>query len=318
MNEFNELKEIFKQIHEFEDVIKCLMNKETIRIGKELIEILDCSKYLIYRDFLSLFLIIKHPKDTISDIATEQSKPLLEIIKKILECDYEDNEEFKMDVIKYACYFKTWKKDDVEILKIQLFNEYHQLSVDIANVLKDDEDKKEVFINTQIKILECAHQIGGDKFVEEIKEYAPVLVNIEDLQTEYDNAYNDVFIQEFNDKNYDKFSGLLEFMKNIFKTLKPQEGHEIEKHIDTPYIIHKLKFNKLTHKMKIELFEYILNFIKTIQSQENDEILENIRKEFQNNDEICVPSIFIKIMNLIRNLIHDFEIMQKSLKNKKD
>ena len=316
MNEFDELKKLFKPTKKFEDIIKCLTNKETVKTGKELIEKIECSEYLNYRDLLSIFLIDKHSKDTVGDITIESNKNLIEFVKKMLDCNYENNEEFKMDVIKYAYHFKTWKKDDVEILKVQLFNEYHQLSVDIANILNDEEDKKEIFINTQKKILECAHQVGGDDFVQEIKDHAPVLLNIEELQKEYDKAYNDVFVQEFNENNYDKLSGLLEFMKNIFKTIKPQEGYEIEKHIDIPYIIHKLTFNKLTHKLRVELFEYILNFIKSIQSQNNDELLENIRTEVntKNDKELCFPTIFIKIMNLLRNLIHDFEMIQQTLK----
>jgi hypothetical protein len=316
MNEFYEIKEIFKNKNRFEEITRCLMTKDIVVKGKNIIEELDCNNYLNSRDLLSLFLINRFPKDTIGEISIENNKNLVEFVKNLLEKKYSENEELKIDIIKYSYYFKTWKNEDIEILKNQLFNEYHQLTVDIINTSEEESDKKTIYEETQKKILECAQQIGGDEFINKIQDYSPVLIDIEELQKEYDNAYNDIFIKEFNEKNYEKLSGLLEFMKNVFKTLKPKEGYDIEKIIDTPYIVHKLTFNKFTYKMQVELFNYMLDFLEKNQSQANDEELNSVRAELKLK-EIQFPVIFIRIMNLLRNLIHDFEMMQNALNKKK-
>ena len=315
MNEFNEIKKIFKNKNKFEEITRCLMTKDIVMKGKNVIEDLDCNNYLNSRDLLSLFLINRFPRDTIGEISIENNKNLIEFVKNLLEKEYKNDEELKIDIIKYSYYFKTWKSEDIEILKNQLFNEYHQLTVDIINTPEEEQDKKMIFEETQKKILECAKQIGGDEFINKIQDYSPVLINIEELQKQYDKAYNDIFIEEFNHKNYEKLSGLLEFMKNVFKTLKPKEGYNIEKIIDTPYIVHKLTFDKFTHKMQLELFNYMLDFLEKNQSQANDEELNSVRAELQLK-EIQFPVIFIRIMNLLRNLIHDFEMIQDALHKK--
>lgn len=315
MNEFNEIKEIFKNKNKFEEITRCLMTKDIVMKGKNIIEELECNNYLNSRDLLSSFLINKFPRDTIGEISIENNKNLIEFVKNLLEKEYQNDEELKIDIIKYSYYFKTWKSEDIEILKNQLFNEYHQLTVDIINTPEEEHDKKMIFEQTQKKILECAKQIGGDDFIKQIEDYSPVLINIEELQKQYDKAYNDIFIEEFNNKNYEKLSGLLEFMKNVFKTLKPKEGYNIEKIIDTPYIVHKLTFDKFTHKMQLELFNYMLDFLEKNQSQANDEELNSVRAELKLK-EIQFPVIFIRIMNLLRNLIHDFEMIQNALNKK--
>lgn len=315
MNEFYEIKEIFKNKNRFEEITRCLMTKDIVIKSKNIIEELDCNNYLNSRDLLSLFLINRFPKDTVGEISIENNRNLIEFVNTLLEKKYSEDEELKLDIIKYSYYFKTWKSEDVEILKNQLFNEYHQLTVDIINTSEEDHDKKIIYEETQKKILECAQQIGGDEFITKIQDYSPVLIDIEELQKQYDKAYNDIFIKEFNEKNYEKLSGLLEFMKNVFKTLKPKEGYDIEKIIDTPYIVHKLTFNKFTYKMQVELFNYMLDFLEKNQSQANDEELNSVRAELKLK-EIQFPVIFIRIMNLLRNLIHDFEMMQNALNKK--
>ena len=107
----------------------------------------------------------------------------------------------------------------------------------------------------------------------------------------------------------------MEFMKNIFKTLRPKDSYEIEKIIDIPYILHKLNFNQFNEKKKLELFNFILDFMEKVQSKANDDELNSIRNELKVK-EICFPKIFIKIMDLLKKLIHDFEIIQQGLKRK--
>lgn len=313
MNEFNEIKEIFRTKRKFEEITKCLMTKDIVNKGNNLIKELDCNNYLNSRDLLSSFLIQKYPKDTIGDLSIENNKNLIDFVKNLLDKKYTEDDELKMDIIKYSYYFKTWKSDDIEVLKNQIFNEYHQLTVDIVNLNEDEEDKKYIFEDTQKKIIECANQIGGSEFVDQIKNHSPVLIDVNELKKEYDHAYNDIFIKEFEEKKYDKLSGLLEFMKSIFKTLRPKESYEIEKNIDTPYIIHKLTFNQFNDKKKLELFNFILDFIEKNQSEANDELLKSVRSELENK-EIFFPDLFLKVMNLLRNLIHDFEMIQNALK----
>lgn len=315
MNQFNEIKEIFEKKVKFEDITRSLMNKEIIEKTKNILEELECNNYLNSRDLLSTFLIKKYPRDVIGDKTIESNKNLIDFVDKVLTKNYNSDDELKMDIVKYSYYFKTWKNEDIEILKNQLFNEYHQLTIDILNCSEDEEDKKCIFEETQKKILECASQIGGEDFVNQIQNYSPVVINTKDLQNEYDKAYNDVFLEEFKEKKYEKFSGLLEFTKNIFKTLKPKENIEIERIMDIPYILHKLNFGKFTDNKKLELLNFMLDFIEKNQSEAQDEKLKEIRKELKVK-KYCFPSIFLKIMNLIKDLIHDFEMIQQALQRK--
>lgn len=315
MNEFNEVKKIFENKRKFEEITRSLMNKEIREKGELILKKLDCELYLNSRDLLSCFLINKFPKDTVGDINIETNKNLIELVQKLLKNEYLDNDELKIDVVKYSYYFKTWKNEDIEILKNQLFNEYHQLTVDIVNLKEDEEDKKVIYEETQKKILECAFQIGGDDFINQIQSHSPVLIDVNELENQYNKAYNDLFLSEFEEKNYEKLSGLMEFMKNIFKTLRPKDSYEIEKIIDTPYILHKLNFNQFNEKKKLELFNFILDFMEKVQSKANDDELNSIRNELKVK-EICFPKIFIKIMDLLKKLIHDFEIIQQGLKRK--
>ena len=54
-------------------------------------------------------------------------------------------------IVKYGIHFKTWKNKDLKTMKEQLFNEYHQLSVDIANT--ENNDKKHVFETTKNEVM---------------------------------------------------------------------------------------------------------------------------------------------------------------------
>ena len=316
MNEFKELKSIFKKKEKFNDIARQLMNKENIQIGKSIIETLKCDSYLNARDLLSIFLLHKFPKDTLGELSIESNKNVYNSVDILLKTEFKDNESLKLKLIKYVYYFKDWKKEDLSILKNQLFNEYHQLTVDIANCEKEEEDKKVIFEETQKKILECAHQIGGEEFVSEIQSYSPVLIKTDDLQEQYDKAYYDVFIKEFEEKKFEKTIGLIEFIKKTLKALKPSEGIKLEKNIDLPYIHHKLNFDKFSNKMGVELFDYILDVIKTVQSPSNDEELEKIRVELKIK-ELFVPDILMKTMGLVKNIINDLENLQSSMNKKK-
>ena len=266
MNEFKELKSNFEKKNKFNDIARQLMNKENIELGKSIIDILNCESYLNARDLLSVFLLHKFPKDTLGELSIDTNKNVYDSIDTLLKSNFQDNESFKIKLIKFVYYFKDWKKEDLSVLKTQLFNEYHQLTVDIANCEEEEEkeEKKIIFEETQKKILECAQQIGGIEFVNEIQSYKPILINTQDLQEQYDKAYYDVFVKEFEEKKYEKTVGLLEFIKKTLKALKPSEAMNLEKNIDIPYIHHKLNFDKFSNTMGVELFDYILDVIKMV------------------------------------------------------
>ena len=315
MDLFKELKLKFEKKNKFEDIARQLMNKENINLGKSIIDILKCDTYLNARDLLSIFLMHKFPKDTLGELTIETNKNVFNSVDTLLKTDFCNNEELKIKLIKYVYYFKDWKKEDITILKNQLFNEYHQLTVDIANCEEGEEEKKIIFTETQHKILECAQHIGGEDFINEIKSYSPVLIKTEDLKEQYDKAYYDVFVKEFDDKNFEKTIGLLEFIKKTLKVLKPSEGFNLEKNIDIPYIHHKLNFDQFSNIKATELFEYILDLIKTLQAPAHDEELDNVKVEL-NIKEIYIPNILMKTMRLINNIIHDLENIKSSMKKK--
>jgi len=310
MNLFKELKVKFDKKKLFREITTQMMSKEIINLSKSIIEELDCDQYINERELLSIFLLNKFPKDTLGDLTIEANQKVRECVKKIIETEFNDNESLKSKLVQFSFMFKTWKEEDVLILKNQLFNEYHQLTVDVMNCGEDSE-KATVFLETQKRIIECAKQIGGEDFITEIQSYSPIILNKETLEEQYNKACNDLLIDEFNQKKYDVILKNLHFVKSILKTLKPLEGVVLEEKIDIPYIEHKLQFDQFTNKKAVDLFMYILDFIKKIQSPARDEELNSIQLELEVK-EVCIPSMIIKVKKLLDYLLIDLQEFQSS------
>ena len=161
----NSLKsELISDTDSFEHLARKLMSKKIVTMGKEYIENMKADFFVKPRDLLSSFMIYKFPDDSIGPPELESNKNVIDSAKMFIECDEADQ---KKNLVKFIHHFKKWKESDKEVLESQLFNEYHQLTVDILNT--DDPDKKLVYETVQGEIEKVIDEVISDnpKMVEE-------------------------------------------------------------------------------------------------------------------------------------------------------
>ena len=174
------LKQELLTIENFDEIVQKMMSTEIIHLAKNYLESLHATMVLKPKDFLTAFMIYKFPVDTVGNYNVPENKQLIDTSRLLINSH---QSEIKKNIVRYSIHFKTWKNKDLKTMKEELFNEYHQLSVDIANT--DDNDKKHVFETTKNEIVKVAKNIGGEDFVNEIKSFAPVLINQEQLENQY-------------------------------------------------------------------------------------------------------------------------------------
>ena len=310
------LKEKLLNVHDFETLSKKMLQKEINDLGKQLLEELKINSFIHHRNFLAAFMVYKFPYDVLSTLDTTTTRELYEHSCKLIENQSEDIKDIKSNIIKFNFCFKKWKGDDGKILKEQLFNEYHQLGVDIMNT--DDEDRKTVYKLTRDRILDCSHKVGGKEFIKEIFSYKPVILNKDDLMMQYNKAHNDLLCEEFDKGDYTKTKQLLTFIKNTCLQFHRKEDHrDIDDTIDVDFIINRIKNNAYSNNEYVTLFRYMFSLIKAIQSSSNDELLESFVNEMD-TDPVYVPRVLIQMVECIKNLVKDLENLKNEFtKNEK-
>ena len=157
----NALKNELLNVEQFEDLTRKMMSKKIINLAKEYVNELNSPVKINPREFLSAFMIYKFPEDSIGSYEIDVNKEVIDLAKLLIDSEEKDIEK---SLIKFSYNFRIWKEQDLKIIKQQLFNEYHQLSVDIADT--DNEDKKMIFDTVKEEILKCARNVGGNEFVE--------------------------------------------------------------------------------------------------------------------------------------------------------
>lgn len=310
------LKNNLLNIHGFEQLSRKMLEKEINDLGKNLLKSLNADSFIKHRDFLSAFMVYKFPYDVIGDLNSDLDKEVYQASCKLMENeDYESKELVKL-IVKFNFSFKKWRGEDEKTLKQQLFNEYHQLGIDIMNT--EDEDRKTVFKLTRDRILDCSHKIGGKEFIEQIFSYKPVVMNVDELVKQYDKAYYDNLSEEFNNNKFEKIEGLFTFIKNTCKQFNREEEHSnIDNYLDIDFIIHRIKNKSYSNEEYRNLFDYMFQIIKNIQSSSKDEILESFIKEMHNED-VYVPKVLMQMVELIKSTIQDLENLKNEFieKNK--
>ena len=300
------LKQEILAIDNFDDIVKKMISSKIVNLAKNFLNSIHANIILKPKDFLTAFMIYKFPEDVVGSISVSENRELINASKKLVESS---NEEIKKHIVVYNIHFKTWKNKDLKTMKEQLFNEYHQLGVDIANT--EDHDKKHVFEITKNEIMKCAKNIGGDEFVEEIQSYAPVLINKEELESQFSRAFFDLFSQEFNQKKYDRLEKILDFIKNTLLKLNNQSNQNlIEEYLDVEFIIQRFKFDLYNDEELENLSLFIFDMIKNIQSAARDEELNKCKEELKNRP-LYFPGIIVNIMHLIRMMVIDLENLKQ-------
>lgn len=232
------IRDVLLPIETFTDLTTRLIDKTTIELAKTVIQSLHATNIVKPKDLLSAFLIYKFPEDTIGsrDIITNQNT--IDYACMLVEAD---SSQLANALIKFSYHFNVWKQEDIKILKEQLFHEYHQLSVDILN--EENQEKVAIYELTQNEILKCAHNAGGPEFVSDIQQYKPIVVSKEQVVMMYNQAYLDLFSEEFLQKNFDKLRELLSMLKDIFFYYFPNEREIIEDSVDIDFIIQRFSYD---------------------------------------------------------------------------
>lgn len=308
------LKDKLLNVHDFETLSKKMLQKEINDLGKQLLEKLKMNSFVHQRNFLAAFMVFKFPYDVMYTLDNTTNRELYNYSCKLMETEYDGEKELRSDIIKFNFCFKKWKGDDGKVLKEQLFNEYHQLGVDIMNT--DDEDRKTIYKLTRDRVLDCSHKVGGEKFIEEIMSYKPVILNKDDLMMQYNKAHNDLLCEEFDKGDYTKTKQLFTFIKNTCLQFHRKEDHgDIDDTIDVDFIINRIKNNAYSNSEYVTLFRYMFSLIRTIQSSSNDELLESFVNEMD-TDPVYVPRVLIQMVECIKNLVKDLENLKNEFTEK--
>lgn len=306
----NALKQELLNTEHFEQLTKKMMSKTIINLAKDYINELDTPLKINPKEFLSAFMIYKFPVDSVGDYEVEVNKQVIDLAKSLIDSE----KDVKKILIKFIYNFRTWKEQDLNIIKQQLFNEYHQLTVDIEDT--DDNDKKMIFDTVKEEILKCARNVGGNEFVDEIKNYTPILMNIDELKNQYDKAYYDILCNEFNNKKYKKLENLLNFINGTLRQLNSvNEINKINDILDVEFIIQRLRMNAYNHDELKGICNYMYDLVKNIQSASRDREIRDYKAELEVK-EIYFPDVVMNIMKLIRNIIHDLEKLRENLESK--
>lgn len=301
------LKEELCAILNYDDMEKIISNPKIIKQAENILDDIKLSHTTSPRDFLSIFPIYKFPKSLLGDLDIGSNSEILDYASTIIETPYEKKELIKTAIVNFIYHFKKWKNEDKNILIYHLFEEYHQISVDILNT--NDSEKKIILKKCQQELLDTAKMVGGENLVEEIKSYKALVVSNINFQKEYDKAYWKSLKESYDNNEYLKCIEIITFIKNVLTTIGT-ETKTIEKSTDD--MIKQLE-NTNSNFLNIKDWSIkIFDYIKTIHSPIHDMQLESFKRDLYIK-EIYLPIVIKNIFCLVKNMIHDFEELKRKM-----
>ena len=300
-------------LEDFEDVTKKMQEPDVVYKANKILTDYKLDNIIKDRDFLSSFIIYKFPEEILGELDLEINKNVYESVNNI----FNDNErKLKTNIIRYVYLFKKWRNEDKSILIEEIFNEYHQLTLDILNcVEEEDSDKIKYFENVKNQILNEAENIGGDILKNQILSYTPVIVNVTDLKKQYDIAYWDKMKEDYENNNFDMIISLLNFFKETFKKLSPFNVEELDVIISNNMIVDNLRKIKNDNNEDAKdciniVTSQLFNIIKTFQSPIHDMELESYKAEIHISSFDFVKSLK-NMFILFNKTIYDLENIKK-------
>lgn len=294
-------------ISSYEEMEKMLSSKEIIKSAENILDNLKLSHTTNTKDFLCIFPIYKFPKSVLGDIDVGANSDILDYVNTIMKTPYNNTEQLKTSIINFIYNFKKWKTEDKSILIYHLFEEYHQISVDILNT--NDSEKQLILKKCQKELLETAFMIGGDDLVNEIKNYRAVITSNINFQREYDKAYWANLKESYDNHEYDKCIEIIVFIKNVLMSIG-NNTKTIEESTDK--IVSHIE-NKNSNFLNIKEWAIqIFDYIKTIHSPVHDMQLESFKRDLHIK-EIYLPTVIKNIFCMVKNIIHDFEEIKRKM-----
>lgn len=289
-----------KTCTDFESTKNALLDRETIRLTFELLKTINLEKDVSPRELLASYMMIKHPNEIFGPDKVKNNMKIMGVANNVINCTKDKLHEY---ILEFITLFQEWKQTDYQELLDDIFQRYHQLTVDMMN---GPEEIKPQLEDIKKGLLKEAERVGGPNFVNKILSYSPVVINLEALQTQYDNAFWDKFNEEYDNKNYSMLFELLKYLKHVYITLAPSKKEEITEIIDVQFIWQRIDKDAYTSEELATLTNNILDIVKTLHAPVNDEELENYRKDV-NKGNLHFPTILKRIVQLTRNIIQTLE-----------
>jgi hypothetical protein len=298
-----EFKQKFKNVSNLVECKKLLCQVEFQKEAKLFLEKLNLD--LNPRIFLTAFFIHYFKENAIGSVEYESNKKLLNNVKDMIESS---EEQYKEKILSFSFEFQKWSKEDLEVMKQDIFHHYHTLSVEILNT--EEEEVKEMIRHTQETILKCARSIG---YEEELKSFVPVVFEVKKLEEQYDEAFYDVLEKQLGEKKFDMMKNTLEFIQSFFKIfVKEQKRKEIDDFLDIKLMEQEFKNDCYTMENFYNLFSYFFNLMKELQSTARDEELKKFQDKLEEKKEnLNVIQHIRDLIQSIKWLIEDFEALKE-------
>jgi hypothetical protein len=294
------INERLKNCTDFESTKNALLDRETIRLTFELLKTVNLEKDVSPRELLACYMMIKHPNEIFGPDKVKDNVKIMGVANNVINCTKDKLHEY---ILEFITLFQEWKQTDYQALLDDIFQRYHQLTVDMMN---SPEEMKPQLEDIKKGLLKEAGRVGGPNFVNKILSYSPVVINLEALQTQYDNAFWDKLNEEYENKNYNMIYELLTYLKSVYVKLAASKIEEINDILDVDFIKQRLENNAYTNEELTTLANNILDIVKTLHAPVYDEDLENYRKEL-NDGNLHFPTILKRIVQLTRNIIQTLE-----------
>ena len=296
----NLINDRLKNCTDFESTKNALLDRETIRLTYEILKSINLDKDVSPRQLLSSYMMIKHPNEIFGSDKVKKNMKIMEVANNVINCTKEKLHDY---VLEFCNLFQEWKQKDYQELLNDIFQRYHQLTVDIMNAPDEIKSKlKEM----KKDILKEGERVGGPKFINKLLSYTPIVINLEELQTQYNKAFWDKFTNEYEQKNYAMLYDLLEYLKNVYMTLAPSKKDHILEVIDVKFIWQRVEQDAYTEEELKLLTNNILDIVKSLHAPAYDDDLEKYREDI-NEGDLYFPVILKRIVELTRNILQTLE-----------
>lgn len=283
INEFEPLK------NDFNKFTTKMQDKNIIRQSKLFLEENKLDKLVKPRVFLSAFLIYYLS----NEIFDESPATLIDTTNSLINSIPSN---IRKNILQFSIQFNKWKKNDIEILKRDLFHEYQLIEDELQNTTNPE----------LIEMLKTAkqHIIDSMDFLKIKKN------DFNNLQYFNSQEFIQILTNEMSLQKYEKFIEILSFFKNFFKLFLQEK--EIDNKLDIIFIQQQLEHNVLSINEINQLFIFMFQLMKKIHSPVHDKIVENYISEIiQNNLDEKIPHSILNLLSSIKNFVSDLENLKK-------
>ena len=332
------------------DELAILLHKKDLLKNTELILNNIDTNFFNTRELLSSYMVYKFPEDVlgITNDATELLKKtsydMLVSFEKVCY-NYMNSINDKLEIIKlknlytiYSKTFRTWKKDDLNLMKqvlVEAYNDIVQTSEVVINKSASEDEKKlliETFElykkETMDKLIKLAGKDEATKLLDEYESPKEETLTVEEMEKIMKKAFWDKFKEDLSQEppNHDMMYELIKDIKNKFINLTPNNNHQKNKMndvLDIDFIKQQIDHKVFTPFDLIGKLRFIIDEILSLCAPSED----NEFKEWQRQMEIrfnegfeyadTIPIIFREILEKLDKIEIRLKIFMDSLQKSK-